>query len=116
MRHYAARQRISDKRWEWTVDVQDVIYAAEPCMEHPDGHATKVEAERHYYDWMIQNAIEVTTSKTKELCQAGCDEFTQKGFQLHPWTAPIWLCGKHCFRETLTVVRPFQAGMTVSAS
>jgi hypothetical protein len=116
VRHYAARQRISDKRWEWTVDADDVIYASDPCMDHRDGHATKVEAERHYYDWMIRNAIEATLSDRKELCAAKCDEFTQKGFQLHAWSMPIWLCERHCFRETLTIVHPFMPDIMISTS
>ncbi len=115
MKHYAAR-RLESGRWAWTVQEGDAISQSGPCVLHGNGHTTKEEAERHFYDWDCQTLSQVKEErhgKSHDCEIPWCRVFTGRGMatKFHP--DPLWLCSEHRFRHIYTMLRPFKAGVEV---
>lgn len=114
-KHYAARQ-IGSGRWAWTVDEGGQISTAGPCVLHGDGHLTKEQAERHFYDFDIQTLTEVAEkhpNKSHDCHIPWCGVFTSRGLATRHSTEPMWLCSEHRFRHIYTMLRPFEPGIEV---
>lgn len=69
MNYYSARQR-RDGRWDWTSMNDGAIRRAGPCVNHYEGHATKGEAERHFYDSELDSLRE---ARSKGDIQMKCE-------------------------------------------
>lgn len=119
MNYYAARQRIGENRWDWTVEHDKVITRSGPCVLHGDGHATKEEAERHFYDWDLQTmAVYVENDpKIMHQCDApGCKTPTDKGLATrHRWKVQ-WFCDLHRIKEIFVTLNPFKPGIMITQS
>lgn len=81
---------------------------------HTDGHATKEEAERCYYDFCLDHVREGTMLDEQRRCQfPGCEAWTQKYLdnpQLGMVFHFVCLCDEHRNREGLEAAQPFEPG------
>lgn len=119
MNHYAARQRESDKRWDYTCQngtrIHPVGYCAgklvdvmeipederEPYHEH--GHDTPEAARECYKRYMLDSRLRLDgkMSDQKRMCEAeGCEEWTQGVARVGPMISFV-LCDDHRTRETV---------------
>lgn len=119
MNRYEARQR-TDGRWDWTVENDGFIHRAGPCDLHDDGHSTKEEAERHFYQDQIKSLreVQVGTEDTLHRCQfMGCTTFSCRGLVAPRWVEmPTWLCERHFTKECFSNIHPFKPGIVIWAS
>lgn len=118
MNYYAARQR-KDGRWDWTVMNDGVIRRCGPCSHHMDGHATKEEAERHFYDNELNNLRDVWSNSNAQMkCEVkSCGAWTQEGLvSTHLFLTPIWLCDVHRDAEEIELIHPFSPGTEIWSS
>jgi len=78
-------------------------------------HATKEEAERHYYDWCLSTVVEIKLSDQQLRCRAeGCEAWTDTELgnrQLDRMFNGDPLCDVHRNRETLALIHPFTSGL-----
>ncbi len=117
MNHYAARERKSDGRWNWTrkMGSDGPIVAAGACVNHEaEGHATKEEAERCFYEHELATLQECSMDTTHEPCKV-CGKLTNKllgrsGFPDTP------LCDEHRNVEEYRKLKPFTPGRFISSS
>lgn len=118
MNYYEARKR-SDGKWDWTCMNDGRIWKTAPCADHENGHATKAEAERHFYNYELCRLREVA-SMPKEMhqCDApGCATYTHKGFVgMKLFTETTWLCKLHFSREVVPGIHPFSEGIIIWSS
>lgn len=118
MRYYAARLR-TDGRWDWTVERDKVITVDGPCVTHTDGHPTKEEAERHFYEWDIKTLGLITESDDKLFhgCEAPeCKTHTTIGFVTRYRWKPQWFCDLHRVKEIYIMLNPFKPGVMITQS
>lgn len=118
MNYYESRQRQTDGRWDWTVMNDGRIRRATPCLQHEDGHATREEAERHFWEHEIATAVSVNAPQNEKYrCEAppGCRDWTQMGWQIRHHS-PVWLCPLHHSREVLKHLHPFKPGQKIISS
>lgn len=114
MNYDQARQRESDGKWDWTTMNDGIIRATASCSSHC-GHETQEEAERHFYDYSLDQVKETGVSWTA--CEyPDCPNPTQRalgnlGFWLALSSTP--LCDEHRTKECLVEVYPFHAGMAL---
>lgn len=83
---------------------------------HGDGHATREEAERCYWEYELDNAKATAVEGAQYPC-AVCRAWTQRGYstgQGHMTTT--LLCDAHRNRAGLEQARPFRPGTTVMSS
>jgi len=117
MNYYEARQR-TDGRWDWTVMNNEIVSRVEPCIDHEDGHATKEEAERHFYEHAVSTLREDTFSDAQEVCaHPECNRWTQKALSsrlLYPMPTP--LCDEHRNADVFRGVRPFYKNIVIVSS
>ena len=81
-------------------------------------HATREEAERHYYDWSLGGVSE-STFRGAEKCEYGCGEWTNKALgsrQLGGHFPATYLCDLHRTTAILASLRPFEPGFAVTHS
>ena len=120
--------------WHWTTQRDRTIRPAWPChrytgdakpedllrgkadpadFETCEPHATREEAERHYYDACLEAVDELTFTDWSG-CQV-CDEPTKKGLGSkllsRLFASPTPLCDAHRTREQLAELRPFKPGL-----
>lgn len=80
---------------------------------HSDGHATKEEAERCHYEYILDNEIREFTSTNERHCRyPDCEEWTEKGFQISSFNM-IRLCDQHRNRTGIKTVYPFTPNMQI---
>jgi hypothetical protein len=114
MNCYEARQREVDGRWDWTVMNDGIIRRAGPCRDHEDGHSTKEEAERHYWDYELSRLKEHTTGGHYP-CEV-CGALTNKELSWHHIGPTARLCDDHRSREQFERLNPFEPGLSVVSS
>lgn len=135
--NYDEAREILGKGWHWTTMNNGVVRTAQPCITilkpfdptSPDfslkasditrcpPHATKEDAERHYYDWCLSTVTEIKLSNQQLRCRAeGCEAWTdtelgnrqpERMFNGDP------LCDEHRTRETLALIHPFRSPLGV---
>ena len=132
--NYDEARQLKDGGWHWTTMNDGVVRTAAPCVRHVgdesdplwymqpskaedwaycEPHETQEDAERHFYEWCLENVTEQKYT-TKQLCSVeGCDEWSQfalgnnelgRFFGLGPN-----LCDAHRNREHLATLRPFHS-------
>jgi len=110
MNYAEARQRQSDGRWDWTTRNDDRIWRSSPCSAHEDGHATREEAERHHWEYELDNVRRFVVADagavTLERCQI-CSVFTASHVRFADGYTMFFLCSIHQDRASLEQVHPF---------
>lgn len=138
MNYDEARQLSEGGGWHWTSMNDGVVRTAQPCLtilrpfdptkwheplqpedvRRCEPHATREEAERHYYEWSLAEVTEVETSNAVK-CERGCGTWTNK-YLGHPglsgYFPATFLCDFHRSREVLAKVHPFKPGIQVMHS
>lgn len=142
MNYEQARERKADGRWDWTNMNDGIIWATgycagfEPMAEicaaigmpvnpaeaerhdrfkdkyHRGGHATREEAERCHYDYVLDNELrefEISPNAQHKCEMPGCANWTQKGMHVGNWELHL-LCDEHRNRAGVEAVKPFKAG------
>ena len=133
--NYDEAREIPGKGWHWTTMNNGVVRTAHPCIQIPEmsfedlmrkplmgtditrcpPHATKEEAERHYYDWCLSTVTEIELSNQQLRCRAeGCEAWTDTELgnrQLERMFNGDPLCDAHRNRETLALIHPFTPGL-----
>lgn len=119
MNYYKARQRVHDKRWDWTCMNDGRIWKSPPCTEHEDGHPSEEEAERHFYAHELGRLRETSLGWDAQVrCEApGCREWTERGLVgIRYFTTPIYLCRAHRSRKVVEALHPYVEGLEIWAS
>jgi hypothetical protein len=113
MNYAQARQRESNKRWDWTVRNDDRIWRSGPCAAHEDGHATAEEAERHYWEWETDPATYHVGeyAGTQHECLI-CKAWTSAYVRLRDGYTSFVLCPGHQDRASVEQVHPCTPGMS----
>lgn len=113
MNYAEARQRKSDGRWNWTTMNDGRIWTSAPCTGHDDGHVTREEAERHFWEYELDSVrrfeIANDDAVTLQRCQI-CSAFTASHVRLADGYTTFMLCPDHQDRASLEQVHPFKAG------
>lgn len=122
--------------WRWTTMNDGVIRTAAPCrrytgpvrtvaemMREPvkgtdfttcEPHASKEEAERHFYDYSLEQVEERDCSWTS--CSAHCGNPANKtlgNLGMALYFQPTPLCDQHRSREELIALYPFKTGIAL---
>lgn len=146
MNYEQARQRQDDGRWDWTsmrdgkiwpggycvgwptnedIQMMSVYPGQYPTEEmlrtrekyHTDGHATKEEAERCYYDFEVDRLHQVDVIRPGVVdgrvpCDVvSCLRYTDKGLQAPGGAPAVPLCGFHRTTAGYKATRPFRPGI-----
>jgi hypothetical protein len=110
MNYAEARQRESDKRWDWTVRNDDRIWRSEPCSGHEDGHETREEAERHFWEWEMAQPFSVFVEERHlRRCEI-CNEWTDARVRMYDGYKTLVLCSIHQNRLSIEQLYPFAPG------
>lgn len=132
MNYYEARQRESDKRWDFTVMRDKYIRPVGYCHEyvpatvgigfhsqamvdefneskrpfmhkyHTDGHATQREAEECYRQYCLDQRLKYYTNVDEKHKCQVCGEWTQKQAVIE--YESWWLCDSHANRDIVSTV------------
>jgi hypothetical protein len=134
--NYDEARAIPGKGWHWTTMRDGVVRTAEPCIRHVgdethplwymqpskpeewercEPHATREEAERHYYDWCLSTATDIQLADQQLRCRAeGCEAWTDTELgnrQLERMFNGDPLCAEHRTRDVLATLHPFTPGL-----
>lgn len=134
--NYDEAREISGGGWHWTSMNDGVVRTAQPCIgpkgdipadyligvtkepiewERCSPHATKEEAERHFYDWCLSRLVE-TECESAERCEQGCGEWTNKTLEnrgLSGLFKSVFLCDEHRSKEVVATLHPFRPGIQI---
>ena len=119
MNYAQARQRsFSDGTpqdlWDWSTMNDGRAWVSNPC-NHSCRHATREEAERHFYDYCLEQAQVHPQEREMRRCRV-CNAWTRNqlgNIQMWLLLQPEWLCDAHLTREFLAQVQPFAPGYTL---
>ena len=147
--NYDEAREIPGKGWRWTTMNNGIVRTAEPCIRHVgdesdpmwylkpsteadwercEPHATREEAEQHFYDWCLSTVTEIRLSGQMLRCVARlyrwdgqlaedcCGSWTDTELgnrQLERMFNGDPLCDAHRDQETLALIRPFSPGLKV---
>lgn len=114
MRHFAAKQRASDARWDYTSGNSPVGYCCNARIEavfkgeglwvegkhHVDGHATREEAEACYKAYLLDTRMFETKMADQLLRCEVCETFTAGIMRVGGYRMFV-LCDEHRNRATL---------------
>lgn len=133
--NYDEARPLKDGGWHWTTMNDGVVRTAQPCIQilkpfepgsldfslkasditRCEPHATREEAERHYYDWCLSSVAEIHLADQQRRCRAeGCGVFTDVMLgnrQMERMFNGDPLCPEHRTREVLAKIHPFTPGM-----
>lgn len=107
MNYAEARQRQTDGLWDWTVRNDGSIWPAASCASKC-GHATREEAERHYWEWKHDPATYYIGAyvDSQHNCLV-CGNWTQSFVRLRDGYTTFVLCPSHQDRASVDQVHPF---------
>lgn len=114
MRHYVAKQRVSDGRWDYTCGSSPVGYCCNERLaevfkgeglwiegkHHVDAHATREEAEACYKAYLLDTRTRESAMKDQMGRCRVCGEFTTGLMCVGAYQLYI-LCDAHRNREAL---------------
>lgn len=133
--NYDEARELKGGGWHWTTMNDGVVRTAQPCITilkpfepgsldfslRPSDitrcppHATKEDAERHYYDWCLSTVSEIKLADQQRRCRAsGCSEWTDTMLgnrQLGRMFNGDPLCDAHRTPEALRALHPYAPGM-----
>lgn len=119
MNYDQARQRANKDGtpsglWDWTTMNDGVIHPTASCSLSCH-HETQEEAERHFYEYCIENVKEFTNSDEQHKC-AVCGDWTQKGLRntsMFLIGFNLYLCDIHRNESELRKFSPFEFGLSI---
>lgn len=115
MNYYEARQRSTDGRWDWTCMNDGQIWRAAPCRDHgAGGHATKEEAERHYWEYQT-GELRTFPDQAHYPCKV-CETFTNQRAISRDGMVSAYLCDEHRNIDIFRALFPFKPGMSIASS
>ena len=116
MNYYEARRQESGEQyWHWTCLRDSKICICDSCSP-ACVHKTREEAERHFYEWTLDNLIEETLTGQRFPCAyPGCSVWTSVYMASRRVTHGLFLCDKHRNRENFKNARPFRPGLIISS-
>lgn len=115
MNYHKARQTADKTGWDWTTMNDGQIWRSGACRDHgAGGHATREEAERHFYDGELDRLRESEHADQQFKC-AVCGAWTTKALGTN-YVGPVDLCDEHRNREGFEQAYPFVPGMSITAS
>jgi hypothetical protein len=86
---------------------------------HVNGHPTKQDAERCYYEFCLDHLQEFERPDIQRCCQV-CTAWTSKGLheiEIGGWfMSPVWLCDDHRTVDHVRHLIPFSEGMSSAYS
>lgn len=124
MNYHEARQTKDKSGWDWTTMNDGQIWRSGACADHgPGGHATREEAERHFYDGEAAKVGEVTYT-TASVCEVHPDvpaPWTPTAVESHMLGSPVYFCDecRSRFSTHEAIWRthnPFTPGISITAS
>mgnify|MGYP001608649807 FL=1 len=127
--NYAEARQLEGGGWHWTTMNDGIVRTSAPCLqidEHFDPantynppksenlhrcqpHQTREEAERHFYDYCLEQArVHVHADEMRKciICQAWTDAGMGNN-QMWLGIRPVDLCEKHLTKEFLALAVPF---------
>lgn len=139
--NYDEARELASGGWHWTTKRGDQIRTAEPCIryigarpvdellldpqsrynptdwERCEPHATKKEAEQHYWRWLLEEQCKPITYEDWQSCRVeGCGEPAKQGWGTLGWQAIALntpLCPTHNTKEQFDSMHPFKPGVAV---
>ena len=114
MNYYQARQLKDSGKWHWTRMNDKIIYPAGDCVNH-EGHNTKEEAERCFYEYEIKKLYETSFSMRDKCSVKSCKAFTDKALTPDGYSI-AHLCKKHRNIKTYRKLFPFKPGRQIISS
>lgn len=122
MNHYIAKQRVEDKRWDYTCnnhpigycraykeidpklipisEQQQEEYRATQHKHHTDGHETEQEARECYKEYLLDHHLRLRAKMGDQQMKCRvCGEWTQNFAEID--CQMFVLCDKHNNRETV---------------
>lgn len=125
-----ARQLTDGSGWHWTTNG----VPSQPCRQHVgdesdpmwylkpstaadwklcEPHATKEDAERHYWEWSLGRTRENSYTSAHK-CEV-CGEWTNRTIEtpFYPSFVMSWLCDAHRTAAQFRELHPFEAGITL---
>lgn len=132
--NYDEARQLKEGGWHWTSMHDGTVRTAIPCIWFDDlefndalgpplppnrihrcpPHATREEAERHFYNHSLANMQEGETSNWNG-CEV-CDTPTKKTLGnrgMHGYFSEHFLCDQHRNKEELQKLQPFHTGIQV---
>jgi hypothetical protein len=122
MNYEQARRRMKDGKWHWTNLNDGKVYPSGGCAQDCPGHDSREEAERHQYEYELNNLAEIALQPIEGavdgrhqcvVCGAGtlqALQITGHCLRLVP------LCAAHCNRAGYALAHPFQPGRSFAHS
>lgn len=140
MNYYQARQRQTDKRWDYTCRNGEHIFPVGYCQAwrdfdppynqgeqyerylankekyHTGGHDSAEDAERCYYTYLHENRMRTVAMGTTQVrCDyPDCQTWTSEGISVE--YALAMLCSAHRNKEGWMKVHPFRPGISSISS
>lgn len=93
----------------------DRVRASGPCAQHEDGHTTREEAERHFYEWTIARLGTVLLKDAQRKCEI-CGAWTDGGLVPGSLGRVTVLCEDHRTKEHWAGLNPFEPGLSIVSS
>jgi len=114
MNYYEARL-LKTGKWNWTRMNDNVITTAGDCINHPEGHTTKEEAERCFYEYVLKNLKEFEVKFAQFKCEI-CDNWTSKGLETAISSRSAYFCDEHRNKESWIKSHPFTPDIKIISS
>lgn len=107
MRYYAARQRLSDGKWHYTVMNDGQVVATGYCARTCEGHDTPEEACAHQKAYEIDQLLIIGGAKTEKWPKVRCSYPKCDREGIHHAVIPgvlsdMMLCADHANRESVS--------------
>jgi len=114
MNYYQARQLKDTGKWNWTGMRDKVITTAGDCVNHPEGHNTREEAEKCFYNYQVANLREEEYESYNKC--AICKKLSNKSLTTRHGSRPVTLCNRHRNKKNYMKVQPFIPGIRIISS
>lgn len=126
--NYAEAREVKGGGWHWTSMNDGNVRTAAPCItireregwqlgdpipeediKRCEPHATKEEAERHFYDWSLETLHESEWTSAQK-CETGCGAWSNKslGNHFHGYFGDVFLCDFHRNADRVAELKPFR--------
>ena len=129
--NYDQARQTKDGGWHWTTMNDGLVRTAAPCIEFEDmpieeigtrpsvvkqrcePHATQEEAERHFYDYCLEQVKEWTTSEWHSciVCGAPTKRYLGNRHMGSLFSPGEAFCDEHFSPEALAEAEPFSPGI-----
>lgn len=135
--NYDEARQLKDGGWHWTTMNDGQVRTATPCIQHIgdesdplwymgeyrdedwkrcDPHATREEAERHFYDHSLSQLRDEESEAAYRCETPNCGTWTNRALgnrQEWFYFRAIFLCDQHRTRAMVEQLHPFKAGVRI---